>query len=184
MKKEIMKVIMYEHTELFIELLHKYEENPNPGKQGFLTKSHEFDPFQLLDSESNPLIYFKPTKEFMYLEELLSSNTKESRADIKIEDIILFEIDPPYSIQEEISLGGIEDFLKEEVLMEWVDFLKENSRPNNIGRIFEKKEELSYTEFFTVWEWWSEKYWTDCGYEYDGGCNYIGILDLKELKYV
>jgi len=85
-------------------------------------------------------------------------------------------------IREEICQIGIDDFILSNENN--INIIKEIIKYAIIqmGNLPDNAINKNSCDVFTVWKGWSTKSWTDCGYEYDWGFDYCGILDLDNLN--
>lgn len=185
----IMEITMYEPTEIFLVHIRKHDEIYK-GEKGEMQQ--KYDPFGFISYYySMPILYFKDTDEFISLEEYLE-NEKAERETIELNNIIMFSYSATSIIDEEINQSGLDCFFRKEELSEWADFLERKTSikhdKKNFGKVvmqrLESNGNLFHTTFFTAWESWSDKSWTDCGYEYDGGIDYCGIIDMNNLNFI
>lgn len=173
---DIMEVRLYKPENKFLEYLS--QQGKIVGQDGdFKRKINVFDLFGY--HITGIQIYFKDTKEVIYLDDIVAEEIPIDN----LSNIIIFELFPSTAMQEEIDNCGFEDFFEDLLLVWEKHFFEEMNVKIEKNLLAYIGNTLPSQHFFTAWKWWS--YTSDsisCGPEYEYGCDYVGIIDMVDLK--
>lgn len=133
--------------------------------------------------------YFDHHPYYLNSEWIAVDKTLRLGEDIDVEEIETFIKKDAYSISVtaitqgalyEIDNIGVDEVMwpdgYDELMEGLIEYAEDAMKPTGLSHTMDNPVSI-----ITVWEYWSDKHWTDCGWEYDGGLNYCGILDKNRL---